>query len=527
MKIKKNYVNILIILAISVIILIPFAFIGKIYNHDDFLFHKARLLNYYVSVSHGNFRPYIFSAMDSSKGYAADLFYPSFSLLPFTLFYFISRNFIVSYYLFLFFVIFLTGIIAYYCGKNILNNSSKGLMFSAIYNLGTYHLIDLFIRGDIGELIMYAFLPVFVVGLLRLYKQQRYGNILVVFSTTIIAYSHPFSILLLFMCVIFFNVFLLLTKKISLIFLLNEFIILGLCLLTCSNLLAPIFEQMIHAKFNFMESQPLWPIGLHYNFSNLLMASLSNNAGVWQNISPNIGPFMLIGITLLWINIKKLSNSNKNILIATTLFFILSSNILIWPFVGKSFLSHIQFEWRLLVFVSILGSLLLADTVNKNYFKYTVFGLLLLSISFNFTVLNNFEYNKVYFSTEKNITKYAPEVIGGGKEYLVKPHKSKKDSEQNKLIISPKNYYYGYKLKIGKKLYDTVKFENKVAYPIYPNVFSDKNVKLIYKKTSVQKYSELIAIISILTILLYYVFQILQQRYDNDLNKLNRFIWRN
>lgn len=62
----------------------PFIWQQQIYNQDDFLFHKARLLAYYTAVVHEHtLVPRVLATMAGGFGYAADMFYNSLALLPF------------------------------------------------------------------------------------------------------------------------------------------------------------------------------------------------------------------------------------------------------------------------------------------------------------------------------------------------------------------------------------------------------------------------------------------------------------
>ncbi|WP_162207910.1 hypothetical protein [Lacticaseibacillus sharpeae] len=131
----------------------PFIWQQQIYNQDDFLFHKARLLAYYTAVVHEHtLVPRVLATMAGGFGYAADMFYNSLALLPFVVLKALLGGFVVPYNLYLAGISVLTALTAYWCGRRVFA-PRQSFVFAALYVTNTYRLIDMYVRGALGETI--------------------------------------------------------------------------------------------------------------------------------------------------------------------------------------------------------------------------------------------------------------------------------------------------------------------------------------------------------------------------------------
>lgn len=524
---KKIVYLVIIFLLFSFLISSPFLFDEKIFVNDDFLFHKNRLLAYYSSVViDGNFHPMIFQNMAMGYGYAADLFYPSLLLFPFVILHYVGFSIVLSYNLLIVFYSFVTLVVSYGSAYFLFRNERMAFLTSISYAFGTYRLIDIFIRGDLGEVIAYSFLPLVILGLYMVFKKYRFGISILAVGFALVALSHLMTTFLCIYVVIGLNIYLCIRKMNSIWFIKKQ--ILGYCIaiLLAAMVVFPIVEQMFSEKLVFMKHMPLWPIGLNFSLSKLVEGSLANASGIWNNESPNIGPILLIIIIVAFFS-KKRSGLQWNLLWITVFFLVISTNLFLWPMLSNTWFSNIQFEWRLLIFVTLFGSLLLALVMNKDskYYYSLITVIIVLAMSFNYSVKNNFQTNPTIIKvTEDNINTVGSDtVIGGGLDYLPQGVKydnlaneySKLTSNKNVVItdegnnefstplsknnvyenprlgkndimVFPQFFYKGYVLEAyNGEFIPTYNYHGFVAVkgPI------NKRIRLLYKQTTIQSYS--------------------------------------
>jgi len=99
-----------------------------------------------------------------------------------------------AYMLMLFLVNVATALIAYVSFGKMFGSSSIGLTGSMIYMWLPYRLNDMYIRGDLGEAVAMAFLPMLCYGLYRVFtedaEQKEYGRLWVLPA---VAYSLVFQ----------------------------------------------------------------------------------------------------------------------------------------------------------------------------------------------------------------------------------------------------------------------------------------------------------------------------------------------
>ncbi|EHN59801.1 hypothetical protein [Oenococcus kitaharae] len=515
--------DILILVAVAVSVLLPYLFARQIYNQDDFLFHKNRLLMFYQAVAtHFDFHPMVFDTMARGYGYAADLFYPSLWTLPFVIFYYFGFGFIASYYGLLLVYVIATAVISYYCGLSFFKKRQQALFAAVLYTTSSYYAIDLFVRGALGEAMVYSFVPLFFLGFYRLVTNQKYGVLITGIALGTIANIHFLSVYMIVGIVIIFNLLLLIQRKYSLRFLYRQTAAYSLAVILSASVILPILEQMIHGSYRFMGEDRMAPQGLTYLLGSLISNSFSNNAGVWQNLAPNIGPILVITLIYAGLRFGRMAAKTRQLFLIASSFFVLSSNLLFWSFADKTPLAKIQFEWRLLTFATLFAVILLTMLVGKT--KYQV-GLMVLSVlltmTFNFRTLTNFQNMGIHATTDQQFSSYGNEIIGGGEEFVpngINYDKPPKHFQTRQItagktiiiptemgdtiyqsyhfpkattVIFPKYYYYGYRVTLSSGQRAKVFSHQGYAAARIPK--GQGTYLLAYEKTPLQNFSILLA----------------------------------
>lgn len=512
---EKKVLLIALFLVISLLVILPFTLENKIYVNDDFLFHKTRLLAYYhsIRVNH-DFHPMIFNEMAKGYGYAADLFYPSYVLLPFVFFYSLGIGFIKSYYLLLFTYTFLTLIIGFYSAQHYFKNNRTALVATIAYTFGTYRLIDLFIRGDLGEVGAYIFLPLVILGFYMIYQNEKYGILTLAIGLGLVTGIHPMTTLICVYITVIINLYLVVKKQNTIAFIKKQLYAYVLAIILASATVFPILEQMAYGKYNFMNHNPLWGVGLNFSLSKLIYGSMENSAGVWNNTIPNVGPILLLSVIISLFKYKSSSMLVKKLLVITIIFLVSSTNLLFWPILKNTWISNIQFEWRILIFATLFGSLLLAkisETTNQKNVKLIIFLILSLAVSFNYSILNNFQANNNLTLNNKTVLTKYNSAIGGGLDYLSKGinysslNKEKSTGSFNfnreTVVMFPKIYYKGYVIQTNdNQEIKTFASHGFVAAKIMPG---EMTYQVIYKKTMIQKWAIRVTLYSWLIVIIY------------------------
>ena len=59
----------------------------------------------------------------------------------------------------------ITAIIVYMCAKSIIKDKKVSLITTALYMFAGYRIIDIFVRGAMGEMLAFMVIPIIILGL--------------------------------------------------------------------------------------------------------------------------------------------------------------------------------------------------------------------------------------------------------------------------------------------------------------------------------------------------------------------------
>ncbi|TFJ71775.1 glycosyltransferase family protein [Carnobacterium maltaromaticum] len=550
---KKIGGIIIILILISFISSIPFVFFNQLYTQHDYAFHISRLESYFESVKQLEFFPKIFYELGNGGGYAVDLFYPSILLLPYTLFRLIGLSTGTSLALFYFLLNFFIAGSSFLLGFNIFKKIKPSILVSLIYTLSTYRFHDEIIRGALGEVFGFAFLPLAFLGLYSILftdtKQWYYLPI----GMSLLITSHVLSAYMMFLFILPFILYKYLIKQS-----LNEF--LGrLKIIFVSGMwtffivawqLLPILEQSLRFKYNYSNTVLSTSVD---SLPTVLKVSFFSNIGGKPEITNNIGTFLIIMVFIAWGMFFKLDRYAKTGLVFSTILLIMTTNLFPWRFFQNTPVKMIQFPYRLLLFCTLFLAILVAYIFVKNFQSKNAIFLILTTCIIGLALNLNYSYNP-NFVTINNITDVAkePNSFGGGQEYVKQGHnyntvvpKNSLDVEidgnqkitnfkikrvKNRLEISgdaqsptiiktPFLYYYGYEVinQRGEKL-KTLEQDGRVAFEIPKG---QNKIIVEYKSTLVQKVSMVVSIFAIIG----FVIVVMNSSLKNKKDKVDNFIY--
>ena len=350
------------------IIVIIFAFIaglpllhkGLPPTHDG-EYHVVRFYEFYKTLSAGNFYPRW--AEDFNNGYGIPLFnfvYPLPNYVA-SLFHFIGISFIDSFKLEMFLATIIGGVFFYLWAKEFWGELG-GIVSSVFYTFSPYHILDIYIRGSVGEVWALAFFPAFLWSITRFikYKQKIFIPLSSIFLSLII-FSHNILALMFLFFAICYCVFLLLGDKGN-----KRDWGKGIFVFLLGISLSAIFWLPAILEKQYVTGLEIFDVFSHFpDLHQLLIPSWGtgfSGENIANQMSFQIGVANLVGVMLSLFFILKRKDKNRSIasffvfLFFVIFFLMLKISLPIWQTVP--FINYFQFPWRLLSLEILIVSFL-------------------------------------------------------------------------------------------------------------------------------------------------------------------------
>lgn len=333
-----------------------------------------------------------------------------------------------------------------------------GIIASLLYMLAPYHASLLYVRGAIGEMFAYAFLPLCFLGLWGIYKTGKYRYVLLFslgFAAVIISHNLTTLMLLPFLAIATLLLCWCLYRKKEKKEIL--FTIFGLCMgiiLACFYMIPAIFE-MKYANISSVLGGGSNPLDHFVCISQLWSSPWGYGGsakGCIDGMSFVIGKIHILVmasslIALLFTRKVK----NKDLLgvayfafsvVLVSLFAMTDFSTFLWKMI--SFSSYIQFPWRYLSFVAfgiaVLGGFFVWF-LEDNYKKNAKWGILFIGLCVLF--FNAHYFNPHSFWNKKDTVDYFNNIKWTiseiSDEYLPSDFIKPKDSDQIPLAILSEN----------------------------------------------------------------------------------------
>jgi len=353
--------------------LLPFSWVflspNLIHTHDS-LVHLARMAAYYKALGDGQFP--VRWAGDLNYGYGMPLFnfiYP----LPYfisSLLLFLGFGLADSFKIVLFLSFLFSGLFMYWFAKKFFQDKKKAILATFFYQFAPFRLIEVLLRGDIGEIYTYTFLPLVLFGILQIFKtQSRKAFILTSFSGAFLILSHNSVSLLFFLTTFLFVFFFAKTKK--------NFL-LAISSLLCGMLISAFYwiPAILEHKYTHgdLYMQNLYQSYFPY-LSNLFIPNPLNLKHLQIiGVSTDIGFFHILAIVISIFAFSKIENRWERqiilfsfILIIISIFFMQPFSKIFWQ--NLTLLRQFQFPWRFLSLIVFASSLL-----SVFYLRFPIFN---------------------------------------------------------------------------------------------------------------------------------------------------------
>ena len=479
---------------------------------DDGAFHIGRLKALAYDLSFSNIKPWIYTQTYYGVGYPLGIFYPDIFLVPFAILVKLGISEYVSFMIMLVFINFFSGISAYYCVKKILKYEKyddveyKALVIALMYFVYPYRIWDVFFRMAIGESMSFIFIPLIILGVYEIFKQNKLGVSLFLGMTGII-YSHILSVVIVSSVLIVY--YLLNVKKI----IKNPKILVNTIINACFTVISTL-----------MVTLPIWEMQsftkLYYQTGKKTFGWLKDNVlfGVKGGDATSIVITVILSVALWKLSKKAGLKGKLGITLGYSIF--ICTGLFIWGPLERlfSFVNILQFPWRLLVIGAMPFAMLVGmATFDKKPIYIATIGMLWLATVFMCSTayipiddVNLFgdysvgrgEYltaDEEYFFLDKHTVdeiKFEYGILRKDNTYTF----ADSMNEDHSSYVLPLGYYKGYEIKDSKN--------NKYDYKISENGFieiekkDDNIITVKYVGTMIQKVSMLISILSFVSIMI-------------------------
>ena len=478
---------------------------------DDGPFHVGRIKALAHDLSFSNIKPWIYTKSYFEVGYPLGVFYPDVFIYPFAVLVKLGMSLYASYMLMLIFLNFFTGISAYYCIKKILkyekveNSDYKAFVIALMYFIYPYRIWDLFFRMAVGESMAFVFIPLIVLGVYEIFKQNKLGVCLFLGMTGLV-YSHILSVVIVAVVLV---VYYLLNIK---MIIKNPKIIVH----TALNAVFTVFSTLM-VTLPILEMQSFTK--LYYQTGVKTFGWVKTHVFAFKvGDGASIVATVLVSILCIYFASKVGIKGKLGIVLGYTIF--LYTGLFAWgPLESAfSFVNIIQFPMRMLVIGGMPFAILVGmATFDKKPIFISTIGMIWLGTMFlcvnSYISVDNLDFygeysagrgeymtapEEKFFLDNHSVDEIKTEYGISRKENTFTFDDSKKFDHN--IYVLPIGYYKGYEIKDSKN--------NKYDYRISKNGFieidnkDDNIITVKYIGTMIQKASMVISIIAFVSLMI-------------------------
>lgn len=537
-KAKSIIKFICIMIVLTLFTCLPYLEEGTIFAHD-LTYHLNRILGTSNEIGYGTFPVMIHSESLDSFGYGNPIFYPELFLYPAVVLVKLGFGLLFTYRMLIILITFATFLVSYFSANVISKNSKISYLVSMFYTMSLYRLVDVFVRGALGEVIAFIFLPLVLAGFYNVVFDDNKKWYLICLGLFGIVNSHILSfvitvILLVILCLV--NICKIIKDKKKIITL---SIAAGVSILLICSFVMPYLEQTMNHDFN---------VSVHKNSGESLKENAASLKELVSNelVSNGITVSKGLGISLLVLPICIFMIKDKDkrkefpfyitIYVIGMVFVYISSKLFPWE--DMEIFGIIQFPYRLNMISTLLLSFVAAYSVYETFdkkddiFKLVILFIVVITIGYLSSInvnpngidyeilmsgyeIGNGEYIPVGFSPDDkdvyNIYEFDNKIDYIKEGNMLKFEYSKNENEFK--VHVPICYYKGYKaylLNEEGKVKEEIEVRrnelNSHLLLISDNKDIEGTVIVKYEMTTIQKIGYIISIMTFVILVNYIIY---------------------
>jgi uncharacterized membrane protein len=371
---KKKDILALLFITLSSFIALRALFIPNFYTSHDGLTHTARLANFYLAISEGQYPPRLAPQLFGGLGYPIFLFiYP----LPYavgSLFHLLGFSYTDSFEIVIGLSFLLSATTMYLFIKNTMNRLA-GILAALFYTWAPYRFSQIYVRGAIAESFAYIFIPLIMLSIFKLKNKKSWRWVVFgAISLSCLLLSHQMVSIMFLPVLVLYGIYLFFKTKHRLIFSVQSAVLVLLGFSIAAYIYIPSLFERYYLRFDNLISyyqDHFVTIGqlIHSPWSYGFSFPGTNN----DDMSFQVGltHILVVVITLLLLLPKmiksRLNFFKSNAVVALLFFSVFLISIILtlelpvthWLWKNLPALEIVDFPWRLLG-VSVMAVSILA-----------------------------------------------------------------------------------------------------------------------------------------------------------------------
>lgn len=526
---------------------------------QDTIYHISRTVGTETALKEGQVLPLIASNFVNDFGYSWNLFYPPLPNYIMMLIKFVLHSYVKALNILIFLTVVLSGIFMFNFMKKVTKSSKIALLASILYMLAPYRLVDIYVRGALGEIIAFMFLPLVFNGLYNILEDNGKRHYLLSIGAIGLLLSHNISTLLVIIaCAIYvlLNIKKIFNKETIKYLLINVGFILAIVMF----FYGPMIQNKMYTDYAVFNELKSSNEGLHDHSVYMYQLLFGKMQAEWSYSldvpnSQNADMCFAIGLTILIPILftpfiyKKIDKSKRKMYLTTLItgliFLVCTMTIIPWTKL-PDFISIIQYTYRFLLISTFLLSMVAAVNLAKLAEKldmktimiYTMIALMYITPLLQAApIIKGLDW-KEFYSTEKMekdqrfssycaTYEYLPSKAFNNKNYIAERSQEPivesgnceiNQSIKNKLDVTfevnnvtedtkielPFIYYLGYKANIDGEELQTTESENGFVEITIPEGKQGK-VEAKYVGTKLYYISLAVSIIGFIAFVIYII----------------------
>lgn len=205
LKLNKDLICIMLIIFLSIFLILPFLRTGFFPTHDG-EWAVVRLADMYRELKDFQIPPRYSSNLNFGYGYPLFNFAYPFPYYLGIIFYLLGLGFVGSIKSLFILSVSLSGISMFFLGKRIWENLWAGFSCAVLYMYFPYRMVDLYVRGSLGESLAFILFPLIILFIYKLFNGEHEKLSVVMLSclTAFLIMTHNIMTVLFFPIIFLF-----------------------------------------------------------------------------------------------------------------------------------------------------------------------------------------------------------------------------------------------------------------------------------------------------------------------------------